>query len=99
MPTKSQLPPCPPQISRPSYGSAEVVNAIESEMQSIVEQRAERHPLTAIKYRAIRKRVQGGNCPPPYFRKNKHVLIYDLLFLLALKFCPLPLYFKTIQRP
>ena len=65
-----------PWIFRPFYGPAEVVNAIESEMQSIVEQRAERHPLTAIKYRAIRNGEQGGNRPPPYVRKNKHVLIY-----------------------
>ena len=62
--------PALPRIFRPSYGSVEVVNAIESEMQSIVEQRAERHPLTAIKYGAIRNGEQGGNRPPPYFRKK-----------------------------
>ena len=50
----------PLRIFGPSYGPAEVVNAIESEMQSIVEHRAERHPLTAIKYRAVRTWGQGG---------------------------------------
>ena len=57
----------PLQIFRPSYGPAEVVNAIESEMQSIVEHRAERHPLTAIKYRAVRTWGLGGNCPSLIF--------------------------------
>ena len=71
----------------------DVVNAIESEMQSIVEQRAERHPLTAIKYRAIRNGEQGGNRPPPYFRKNN--ICMTIYYCLPLNPVPSP----YISRP
>ena len=93
IPTTLRLPPALPRIFRPSYGPAEVVNAIESEMQSIVEQRAERHPLTAIKYRAIRNGEQGGNRPPPYFRKNN--ICMTIYYCLPLNPVPSP----YISRP